>query len=199
MGGRGSGRPSGYGYGVAKCNEYHSIDLAWVRRKNLFNVGRWSSLTWSRGGRETGSIRIECHADGVRLVYRQRKNDENWQDVNEFVPLVETPTAFGGKRQWFKCLSCGRSCRILYGGAHFRCRRCYKLKYESQYEASYARSCSQAHNLRKRLGQVGSLDEPFPPKPKGMHWKTYQQLEQRDQQLQNRWAVGVMQWMQLLK
>ena len=199
MGGRGSGRPSGYGYGVHKCHEYHSIDLAWLRRKKLFNVGHLSTLTWSRAGRETGSIRINCHADGVRLIYRQRRDTDNWQDVNEFVPFLETDTQFGGQRQWFRCLSCGGRCRILYGGAHFRCRRCYKLKYESQYEVTYARACSQAHNLRKRLGHVGSLDDPFPAKPKGMHWKTYQQLERRDEQLQNRWAVGVMQWMQQRK
>ena len=134
-------------------------------------------MTWSRAGHETGSIRIECLDSGVRLVYRQRRHGEDWQDVNEFVPFLETDTQFGGQRQWFRCLSCGGRCRILYGGAHFRCRRCYKLKYESQYEASYARACSQAHNLRKRLGQVGSLDDPFPPKPKGMHWKTYQRLK----------------------
>ena len=108
------------------------------------------------------------HSDGVRLIYRQRRDTDNWQDVNEFVPFVVTDTPFGGQRQWFRCLSCGCRCRILYGGARFRCRRCYKLKYESQYEATYARACSQAHNLRKRLGQVGSLDDPFPPKPKGM-------------------------------
>ena len=49
----GLSRPSGYGYGVAKCHEYHSIDLAWLRRKKLFNVGHLSTLTWSRAGRET--------------------------------------------------------------------------------------------------------------------------------------------------
>ena len=198
MGGRGSGRTSGYGCGVDKCHEYHSIDLAWLRRKRLFNVGRWSTLTWSRGGRETGSIRVECHSDGVRLNYRQRKPSDDWQDVDEFVPLVETPTAFGGKRHWFKCLSCGSRCRILYGGGHFRCRRCYRLKYGSQYEKTYERACSQAHDIRKRLGQVGALDDPFPPKPKGMHWSTYWRLEAQDAVLQQRWAMAVWQWLRKL-
>ena len=61
------------------------------------------TLTWSRAGRETGSIRIECHANGVRLIYRHRRHGEDWQDVNELVPLVELPTRFGGTRQWFLC------------------------------------------------------------------------------------------------
>jgi hypothetical protein len=73
------------------------------------------------------------------------------------------------------------------------------LKYESQYEAGYSRACSQSHDLRKRLGYVGALDDPFPPKPKGMHWKTYRKLELRDEELQNRWAAGVWNWMKQLK
>ena len=195
MGGKGSGRPSGYGFGVDKCHEYRSIDLGWLRREKLLNVGRWSTLRWSRGGRETGSIRIECHVHGVRLCYRQRRSTEDWEDVNEFVPLVTTATAFGGTRKWFKCLSCGSRCRILYGFSHFRCRRCHRLKYESQYENAIERACSQAHNIRKRLGQVGPLDEPFPDKPKGMHWATYDRLKAKDEELLERWAVAVWQWL----
>ena len=70
---------------------------------------------------------------------------------------------------------------------------------ESQYEAPYSRACSQAHKLRKRLGYEGSLDDPFPPKPKRMHWTTYRQLEIRDEQLQNQWAAGAMRWMETAK
>ena len=199
MGGRGSGRTGWGGMHADKCHEYLSIDLAWLRREKLFQVGHWSTITWSGAGSVTGSIRIECHADGVRLIYRQRRQGEDWQDINEFVPLVATATQFGGMRQWFNCLSCNSRCRILYGGARFRCRRCHRLKYESQYEVAYSRACSQSHELRKRLGHVGSLDDPFPPKPKGMHWKTYRQLEMRDEELQNRWAAGVWNWMKQLK
>ena len=131
MGGRGSGRHGGLGLLVDKCHELHSIDLAWLRRKKLLNPGRWSSITWSRAGRETGSIRIECHGHGVRLVYRHRRPGSEWHDVSEFVPFVETTTNFGGRRQWFQCLSCRRNCRILYGRAYFRCRRCQGLRQRS--------------------------------------------------------------------
>jgi hypothetical protein len=65
----------------------------------------------------------------------------------------------------------------------YRCRKCYQLKYESQYEQIFGSATNQRHKLRKRLGQVGSLEDPFPPKPKGMHWKTYRQLEALDRQL----------------
>ena len=190
-GGRGSGRSSSYGFHVDKCNEYHSIDLAWLRRKKLLNVGRWSTLTWSRAGSETGSIRVECLPDGVRLIYRHRRRDADWQDVGEFVPFVETNTGFGGRRQWFQCLSCGSKCRILYGGAYFRCRLCQRLKYETQYEPAFGRAATRALKIRERLGGKGGLDDPFPEKPKGMHWRTYEKLMAQDESLQNAWAVGI--------
>jgi hypothetical protein len=196
MGGSGSGRPSSYGLCSDKCEEYHSIDLAWLRSQHLLHVGRSAVITWSRAGRTTGSIQVEFFENSVRLIYRQQRHGE--KSINEIVPLVKTATPFGGSRQWFRCLSCGSRCRILYGGAHFRCRKCHRLKYQSQYEAAYSRACSQSHALRRRLGHVGSLDDPFPPKPKGMHWKTYRNLENHDEDLQNRWAVGVWNWMKRL-
>jgi hypothetical protein len=41
----------------------------------------------------------------------------------------------------------------------------------------------------ERLG--GALDDPFPQMLKGWHGKTYQRLEELDQQLQWRWMVGL--------
>ncbi len=191
MGGRGSGRSASYGFTVDKCHEYHSIDLAWLRRKGLLIVGRTSTLTWSRAGQETGSISVECLLEGVRLVYKHRNRSDDWQDVREFVPFVESRTAFGGRRQWFQCLSCRNKCRILYGGTYFRCRRCHRLKYETQYEPAFGRAATRALKIRDRLGAKGGLDEPFPVKPKGMHWKTYQRFEAEDERLQHVWAVGI--------
>ena len=195
MGGSGSGRSSSYGFGVGKTHEYHAIDLAWLRRQKMLKPGRSSTLTWSRGGSETGSICVTCHDGGVRLIYRQRRNGGEWTEVNEFMPIVETPAQFGGRRQWFRCPSCHDRCRILYGGAHFRCRKCHRLRYESQYDDASGRACSQAHAIRKRLGQVGSLDEPFPEKPKGMHLRTYWRLKDKDEALLQRWAVTTWDWM----
>ncbi len=192
MGGIGSGRSAGFGFGVAKCHQFHSVDLAWLRRRNLLNSGQRSTITWSRTGHETGSISVDCQPEGVQLVYRHRSDADVWQDVREFVPFVETATAFGGRRQWFKCLSCRNKCRILYGGAYFRCRRCYRLKYDTQYEPAFGRAASRAQKIRDRLGAKGGLDEPFPVKPKGMHWKTYERLQVQESRLQNAWAIGIM-------
>jgi hypothetical protein len=175
---------------VDKCNEHHSIDLAWLRKRKLANVGQWSTLRWSRAGRETGAIRIEYLELGLRLVYRHRKDDE-WTSVDEVVPFVQTSLRLGGTRLWFKCLSCGRRCRILYGGNRFRCRLCYRLKYETQYEPDFARAATRALKIRERLGADGGIADPFPERPKGMHRRTYERLSQEEEKLQSAWSQGI--------
>jgi hypothetical protein len=66
---------------------------------------------------------------------------------------------------------------MLYlGRGYFLCRACLDLAYESQREDYTTRLISKAQKIRWRLGGSASLMEPFPPKPKGMHWHTYSQL-----------------------
>ena len=191
LGGRGSGRPSNHGLHVDKCSDFHLIDLAWLRKRKLANVGQWSTLRWSRSGRETGSIRLEFLEQGLRLVYRHRQ-DDHWISVDEVVPFVDMPLRLGGTRLWFKCLSCQRRCRILYGGGRFRCRLCHRLKYETQYEPAFARAATRALKIRERLGSNGGIADPFPQRPKGMHRRTYELLRQTEETLQAAWAQGIM-------
>jgi hypothetical protein len=67
-------------------------------------------------------------------------------------------------------------CAVLYGGTHYRCRKCWNLAYQSQHEVPYQRALSQAQKFRQRLGGSPCTDDPFPEKPKGMHWRTYDRL-----------------------
>jgi DNA-directed RNA polymerase subunit RPC12/RpoP len=66
----------------------------------------------------------------VRLRYLTKDRHGSPADVNKLVPFAYTPT--GGRRQWLRCLKCGRGCRKIYGGRYFRCRLCYRLRYASQ-------------------------------------------------------------------
>jgi hypothetical protein len=192
MGGRGSGRSSSFGMMADLCHEHHRIDLAWLRSEKMLEAGGWRSITWSRAGRQTGSVRVAAVPGGMALSYRQRRNGGEWQDVDEVVPIVQTATQFGGRRGWFRCLSCERRCRILYGGAHFRCRRCHRLRYDTQYEPAFARAATRALKIRERLGCKGGIDDPFPDKPKGMRWATYERLRGEEERLQGAWAQGIM-------
>ena len=73
MGGFGSGGRNATG--AATCESYHSIDLAWLRRQGMLTPGRFSTVTWSRGGEETGSIGLVAQQDGVRLKYQTKDRD----------------------------------------------------------------------------------------------------------------------------
>jgi len=173
----------------------HSVDLSYLRRHDMLTPGKTASLSWSKCGHETGSIRIIAEPEGVRLVYRTTGKDGAPLDVRELVPYLYTPTRFGGRRCWLQCLSCKRGCRVLYGGHSFRCRRCYGLGYRSQQEPYYQRAVHQADKIRRRLvdqwGCAFDGDE-FPPKPKRMRWATYWRLKERYTDLQDQWAGGVI-------
>jgi hypothetical protein len=82
------------------CEQRKPIDLAWLRREGMLRPGRTSEISWSRGDRSTGSLRITALEWGVRLG-------------DELVGFTSTATAFGGRRQWFACPGCRRPCRIL--------------------------------------------------------------------------------------
>lgn len=192
MGGPGSGRS--WGFSSEKCEDYRSIDLAWLRGEGVLERWGWSKITWSRGGQETASIQLSREANGIRLSYRSRAWGEDWQAIDELIPLVSTATNFGGRRLWFECLSCRRRCRILYGGRVYRCRTCHGLKYESQYEPPWVRAASRAGKIRERLGGSGSFDECFPSKPKGMHWRTYDQLQRKNDELNAEFVRHFMVW-----
>ena len=174
-----------------KCHEYHSVDIDWLRRKGYLRTGCSGKLTWSRGGNPTGNIDYRVEVCGLRLTYKSRSHGGEWRDVDELVPFVETPTNFGGVRRWFACLSCRKTCRILYGGAYFRCRSCYRLKYESQYEPAWGQAASRALKIRQRLGCREGIDDSFPSRPKGMHWRTYERLMAQAERLQNAWAMEI--------
>ena len=201
MGGIGSGR---YGYaGAAKCESAHSIDLAWLRRRGMLEPGFYSTVTWSIGGDKTGSIGVHVQADDLRLIYGVTAHDGAKISIDELVPFVHTATRFGGRRRWLMCIKCGRGCRKIYGGRYFRCRQCHRLRYASQSENSAQRAMQRADRIANRLhdmwkGTTKAAWE-FPPKPPRMRWRTYKRLEQQYDQLQGRWTVGMIGFIERLQ
>ena len=80
---------------------------------------------------------------------------------------------------WFMCPVTGRRARVLYlpdGGWQFASREAHGLSYRSQGESDVFRSITQAQNIRARLGGSLSIYTPLPPRPRGMHQRTYERL-----------------------
>lgn len=192
MGGPGSGRHGGFH--ATTTEDMTAIDLAWLRKEGILSRWGWSTISWSRGGHKYASISIKSEEHGLNLSYSLGEGEDR-KYIKEFIPYSYTDANFGGRRQWFRCLSCGRNCRVIYGGQYFRCRHCYGLKYQSQYERSWSRATDKALKIRQKLGCDGGIDDPFPEKPKGMHWKTYYQLEAEYERCYEAWGRLSMEWL----
>lgn len=183
MGGPGSG--SGYRWNSRSTVEgSRSFDVRdWARSGYIPGPSSFHSY-WTRDGEEVARIGVRVTGQyEVILTYRSRSHGEEWEDVKQTIPLDWTDCHFGGERPWFICnvncggVHCGRRVAKLYsGGKLFACRHCYNLAYQSQHEPPYGRELLKTQNIRMKLGGSASLADPFPDKPKGMHWKTYGRL-----------------------
>lgn len=169
---------SGYGSGKETTSEYLRLDIRTLQRKGYLVPGRSTSLLWTRNGERVGAIDIRAELDRVVLSYNHHRNEGAWQHEEYPVFFDWTPCNYGGQRPWFVCPARGCRCRVgmLYGGGIFACRHCYQLAYESQRETASDRALTRMQNIRMRLGGSANTLEPFPTKPKGMHWGTYERL-----------------------
>jgi hypothetical protein len=123
----------------------------------------------------------------VTLSYRTRRHEsEEWTNKEYPVTVEWTRCNYGGERAWFRCpaMGCGRRAAILYGGSIFACRHCHNLAYDSQNETSHSRALGKAQAIRVKLG--GEPAGNFPPKPKGMHWRTYWHWRQKADDAEDR-------------
>jgi len=181
MGGFGSGRQSmGSRDTVEQCR---SLDVNALRSKGCLTPG-WSGVwQWSVLGEQNGHISLRTETDTIILTYRCRVNGDEWEDVKESVPIIYVPCHFGGFRPFFLCpgvsngVHCGRRVAKLYGAdKYFLCRHCYQLKYRSQSEGVMDRAIRRAEKIRTQLGGEADIAYPFPERPKGMWWRTYERL-----------------------
>ena len=184
MGGYGSGNWYRWD-SKATTDSQHGVDIRWLKQQRCLVPGYFGSITWSRRGEETGSIMYRVENDRIVLIYRHRPHDGDWEKVEQEVYFDQTPCNYGGYRKFFKCPHCWQRVAVLYGvGKYFLCRHCYNLTYQSQQNSKADRLMEKARNIIIRLGGGVSLLDPFPEKPKGMHWKTYYRFQAESMRLE---------------
>ena len=196
MGGFGSGRK----WGKTCTEDMTALDVRRLARDGRLEPGTSCRWQWSKRGAVTASIVVQVEADRVFLVYRQRDQSGEWQDMRYPVYLERTPCTFGGRRVWWHCpgAGCGRRVAVLYGGSVFACRYCHKLAYRVQRETADDRAGRRAGKIRDRMGWEPGILIPAGDKPKGMHWRTYWRLRmEHDEQayqalagLASRFGIG---------
>ncbi len=169
----------GYRGGRDTTEQNHSIDIRWLRRKGYLKADSRFTLRWSRVETITGALVGSAEHHCLNLSYIRRTiGSAEWESHQHRVLFTWTRCNYGGLRPWFTCpaVGCGRRVAVLYGGRIFACRHCYHLTYQSQKEQPYDRFLRRAQTIRRKLGGSGILLEPFPAKPRGMHWRTYERL-----------------------
>jgi hypothetical protein len=177
MGGRGSGQ---YYRGSTRtaCGETRRIDIRFMLKRGMLRTNSTGSLTWSRGNEPMGNIRYAMFYDQMRLDYRCRWYDEEWEDVKQTITIDRTPCNYGGTRKWFLCPNCNKRVAILYQvNTLFLCRHCYRLPYASQSENYLDRMSRKFDKLNKRLEADEYINDGDLWKPKGMHWRTFYHLK----------------------
>jgi hypothetical protein len=160
-----------------------TLNLGKLVRDGLVIPGQHvsGSIVWRRvsSGEETASIGYEADLSKPNIAFMRLHYRHNEKPMDYMVSLTTTRPHFGGLRWWFVCPACGRRVAKLHsppGGDIFASRAAYGLAYHSQRESPLFRQLTITQEIRERLGGGRCIDDPFPDKPKGMHWKTYWKL-----------------------
>jgi hypothetical protein len=175
------------------CEGCISLDVRDLHREGFLLPGQTAHVKWLEGDETVGEIGIKAREGVVFLVYRVRRGKAKSQPIRQPVPITWTSCHLGGRRPWFICAAhvgerlCGRRVAKLYvAGPGFACRHCHDLIYACQQEGPVHRNIRQARKIREGLGGDPSLLDPFPDKPSGMHWRTYDRLRQRAEAAEQR-------------
>lgn len=150
------------------------FDIRQVARSGRLTPGQYFSWQWTSDGERVGSVSVRSEADRMVLSYQRTYNGES-QQVECRLWLAACAGGYG-PRPMLCCPSCSRRCAVVYfGGNAFACRKCLKLVYLSEGEDAMGRLWRKQRKIESRLIDGGSRYL----KPKGMHWRTFNRLADR--------------------
>lgn len=107
--------------------------------------------------------------------------------LDQRIILVSRRRYFGGRQWYFVCHYTNRRASVLWmppGARSFACRQRWgrQVAYASQFSTPVDRAHQGKARINSRLCSIGSFDPDeweFPPKPKWMRWRTYNQAENK--------------------
>ena len=105
MGGYGSGGWFRY-YSKATTESQRRIDIRWLKKQGYLRAGSIGTLSWSRRGKQTGSIDYRMEENRMILNYRHRLREGEWESVEQNILFDRTSCNYGGFRTWFLCPHC---------------------------------------------------------------------------------------------
>ena len=183
MGGFGSGRTRTCTRGSVETER--QLDIGELSRNDVLREGWSGNYRWSSGGKELARIGVKMGGSSLHLSYRYRRNGDEWEPVDQHIPIEWRTCRFGGSRPYFRCPGVinGRTCRrtvlrLCSTGKFFACRHCYRLSYLSQHEDRCDRALRKANKVRTKLGGERGMCSPISGRPKGMWHRTYERAKQ---------------------
>jgi hypothetical protein len=94
-------------------------------------------------------------------------------DVTAQIRFTTTPLNFGGCRVWMLCPRCAGRARVMFAGVgKIGCRRCLRVRYQSQCGDAKDRAHRAIAKIENRL--ITRRGRFY--KPKGMLWRTFHRL-----------------------
>lgn len=156
-------------------------------RKGLAVPGeiRGGTLSWSRGDEPAGRVGYicdMCDPDNATLALKYTVTDNasgEARDYTQRIHLSYTQPHYGGKRWWMHCPVNGQRVGKLYmppGAETFASRAVWRLGYKSQRVTQRDAAFERLFRLQKKLGCPQGWEMPI-RRPKGMHRRTYERLE----------------------
>jgi len=178
------------------AEEVKRIDIRFMKKHGYLSSGR-RSMSWSSGGESSGSIQYIIYSDCMILDYKFRRSGGDWEQVKQTINFNETACNYGNTRKWFLCPNCNKRIAVLYGvDKLFLCRHCYNLPYGSQGETYLDRMVRKSNKISAKLWED---EDGYLVKPKGMHWRTYNNLirdfESADNQANHAMLVRFGHWL----
>lgn len=181
--------------------EAREIDVGQWHRDGYFgDRPRQFVSAWYRSGRQVAAIDVRADRHGAELSYSYpRTGHEGDNESIDYAVLLDWTTCnFGGERPWFLCPGVvnGRAClrrvaKLYLKRGYFLCRHCHNLTYETRNVGRRHAELRKCQKIRQRLGGSANMTEPFPPRPKGMHFGTYMRFWQEHDEA-NRRYTGLM-------
>jgi hypothetical protein len=174
-----------------------------LAKLGCFQVGLLTQkeISWKIDGVTTATaklevdLRCERHQPQLHLTLSQ----SNQEDFTQIIALRDITPTFGGIRWFFKARGGGKRCQKLYlppRARRFATREEYQLTYRSKQMAHADRIRVRAHRLRESL--PGAPFNQYPPRPRGMHRKTYNEivcrLQESDAKVQDQWRAYLWKW-----
>ena len=188
MGGIGSGRRRGFS-SKRTTDDFFCIDTKWLKDERhlscLDDGYNWDAFPmqwWNGDGDLLCKVMVSIRGKPEGYAVLTLEHPSGWA----FTARIEYVKAhYGGTKYLLLCPECKTRVTKLYFDESTPpwCRKCMSLRYKSQLQCTKWSLFEQARKIHRELGGDGDFREGMPPKPPRMHYRTYNRMLEKIDEL----------------